>query len=415
VSDEPAVIVVGAGLAGLRCALRLHDAGVPTLVLEAADEVGGRVRTDRFQGFRLDRGFQAFLEAYPEAKQVLDYPALRLRRFSPSALVRYRGRFCRVSDPFRRPWDLFDDLMSPLATLPDKLRVARLSLELSGRSLGDILVGQETSTLEWLTRQGFSPRIIRSLFTPFVGGWCLDGDLRSSSVTFEFVFKMMSLGFTSLPDEGMGAIPGQLAARLPAGAVRRGARAVGIGPGMVRLDSGEMLAAGAIVVACDGPAAARLVPGLTAPRDRSVSCLYFAAERSPVGEPTIVLDGERIGPVNNLCVLSDVAPAYAPPGAALVSAAILGHAELEDDVLRSAAVDQLSAWFGPSVRRWRPLRLYRIRHAVPEEAALSCRRERTPFVAPGLFICGDHCGMVSINGAMASGRLAGDAALASLR
>jgi monoamine oxidase len=41
------VIVVGAGLAGLATAVRLHDRGVPTTVLEARSRVGGRVWSRR--------------------------------------------------------------------------------------------------------------------------------------------------------------------------------------------------------------------------------------------------------------------------------------------------------------------------------------------------------------------------------
>ena len=60
---NPDVIVIGAGLAGLTCARRLQEAGRDCLVLEAADAVGGRIRTERFDGFLLDRGFQVFLTA----------------------------------------------------------------------------------------------------------------------------------------------------------------------------------------------------------------------------------------------------------------------------------------------------------------------------------------------------------------
>ncbi len=70
-SDEP-VVVVGAGLAGLSCAVALHDAGIPVRVFEASDGVGGRVRTDRVDGFTLDRGFQVALTAYPEMHRQLD-------------------------------------------------------------------------------------------------------------------------------------------------------------------------------------------------------------------------------------------------------------------------------------------------------------------------------------------------------
>ena len=61
----PDVLIIGAGLAGLTCARRLHERGLSVQVLEASDRVGGRVRTKTVDGFRLDRGFQVLLTAYP--------------------------------------------------------------------------------------------------------------------------------------------------------------------------------------------------------------------------------------------------------------------------------------------------------------------------------------------------------------
>jgi hypothetical protein len=83
-----------AWLARLRVELSLKGRSV--VVLEASDAVGGRARTDVVDGFRLDRGFQVLLTAYPEAQRTLDLPALGLRAFHPGALVRLGGRFHRV-------------------------------------------------------------------------------------------------------------------------------------------------------------------------------------------------------------------------------------------------------------------------------------------------------------------------------
>ncbi|WP_219412425.1 flavin monoamine oxidase family protein [Pseudonocardia nigra] len=53
------VVVIGAGYAGLSAALSLHEHGVPALVLEAADRVGGRIRTERTSsGVLVDHGGQ---------------------------------------------------------------------------------------------------------------------------------------------------------------------------------------------------------------------------------------------------------------------------------------------------------------------------------------------------------------------
>src|SRR4051812_44688975 len=97
------VVIVGAGLAGLSAARILTDAGREVLVLEASDGVGGRVRTDTVDGFRLDRGFQVALTAYPELQRQFDLDALDLRAFLPGALVWADRRFHAVGDPRRMP------------------------------------------------------------------------------------------------------------------------------------------------------------------------------------------------------------------------------------------------------------------------------------------------------------------------
>ena len=71
------VIIVGAGLAGLACAADLAAAGSSVTVLESADGVGGRMRTDRVNTgrrdrFLLDRGFQVFNTSYPQVQRRLD-------------------------------------------------------------------------------------------------------------------------------------------------------------------------------------------------------------------------------------------------------------------------------------------------------------------------------------------------------
>ena len=72
------VVIVGAGLAGLAAAIDLEALGHDVEIHEASDGAGGRVRTDVVDGYRLDRGFQILLEAYPEAQDLLDYDALAL-------------------------------------------------------------------------------------------------------------------------------------------------------------------------------------------------------------------------------------------------------------------------------------------------------------------------------------------------
>ena len=55
-----------------------------------------------------------------------------------------------------------------------------------------------------------------------------------------------------------------------------------VGKRGVFLESGEKIAARAVVVATEGPEAARLTEQLAAPASRSMTALYFAAERVPI-------------------------------------------------------------------------------------------------------------------------------------
>lgn len=414
------VAVVGAGLAGLCCARELAARGLDVTVLEASDGVGGRVRTDELDGFLLDRGFQVLLTAYPEAARVLDYAALDLRAFAPGARVRVGGRFTQVSDPFRRPAELPATLASPVGSLADKARIGLLRRRVRSGPPERVWERPETTTLTELRHLGFSARIIDTFFRPFLGGVLLDESLGASSRQFDFVFRAFSEGDSVLPMAGIAAIPRQLAAGLQQGVVRLGVRvlAAGVGGGDrngVVLDGGEEVAARAVVVATEGPEAARLA-GLPAPASLGVLAVYFAAERAPLDEPVLLLDGDGGGPVNNACVPSVVAPGYAPPGAALVSVSVLGHDDPGDDARLVPAVrDQLRGWFGLQVDGWRHLRSYRIAHAQPAQPPPALTPpERDVRVRPGLYVCGDHRDNASINGAMASGRRAAEAVAADL-
>ena len=409
------VAVIGAGLAGLACARALHAAGRDVVVLEASDGIGGRVRTDDVEGFQLDRGFQVLFTAYPEVERQLDLDALSLGRFERGAVVRVGGRFHRLADPFRGAGaralgtGALDAIRAPIGSLPDKIRMARLRRELLGKPAADLLRGPDQSTASALRERGFSDSMIDRFFRPLFGGIQLDQSLTTSSRMFDVMFRTLASSDAALPAKGMGAIPAQLAAAIPDSAMRLGCRVGAVEGTTVWLHGGVHLEASCVVVATDGPEAARLL-GLPSVRSKQAACVWYAAPVAPIEGRMIVLDGEASGPVANLAVVSSVAPTYAPEDECLVAAACPGTSSPGIEV---AVRSQMIGWFGPAVERWRHLRTYLIDHAQPDQ--------RPPFhpkqavrLGEGRYVAGDHRDTASIQGALYSGRRCAEAVLADL-
>jgi phytoene dehydrogenase-like protein len=396
------VVIVGAGLAGLTCAQELSRAGVDCRVLEASDGVGGRVRTDELDGYLLDRGFQILLTAYPQVRRRIDLQALDLGYFEPGARVRAHGSFHIMSDPLRRPLQIGRTLAAPVGSPADKARMARLVLDVRRRDVRELLRRPDQSTARRLQRAGFGEEMIERFWRPLFAGIQLDPDLEVSSRRFETILKMIAEGPTALPRRGMGAIPAQIAATLPDGALRLNSPVSEIQGTSAVLESGEWADAAAVVIATDGPAAHRLLgDSVPDPGSRAAGCCWFSASAAPQGGPILRLDGETGGPAKNIVVMSDVSPSYAPPGRCLIAAAVPGPRALLADTPERVR-EQLATLFGSMSSDWELLRVDVIAHGQPLQAPPLNPRRRVS-LGGGVFVCGDHRDTASIQGAMFSG------------
>lgn len=411
------VVIVGGGAAGLVCAQDLNRAGLEVTLVEASDGLGGRVRSDRIDGFTLDRGFQILLTAYPQVKKRLDLPRLGLGHFASGALVRAPSGMARLSDPLRRPGDLLATLRSDVATPADKLRMAALVADVCARPARALLRRPDMSTAERLRRRGFSDGFIEAFWRPLFAGIQLDPGLEVSSRRFDIILRMLALGPTGLPREGIGAVTAQLAEGLrgSAGAVdvRLGSPVATVTPGEVVLASGERLTGRAVVVATDGPSAHRLLGArVPDPGSRAAGACWFSVASAPVRERFLMLDGVSGGPALNAVVISEVQPAYAPAGRGLVVAAVPGPRALSPGI-GAEVTAQLADWLELSPRELEPLRTDVIEHGQPLQTPPLPVRRRVE-LGDGLFVCGDHRDTATLQGAMFSGERTARAVIAHL-
>ena len=401
---------MGGGIAGLTCARELQARGVPFRVLEAARRIGGRIKTDVQDGFRLDRGFQVLQTAYPEARRLLDYDRLDLRPFAPGAMIRVQDRFYTVADPLRQPGTLIKTLVAPIGSLGDRLRLLRLARRVTSGGLDRIFEAPEQTAVALLRSEGFSNHMITRFFKPFFGGVCLDPAIQASSRVLAYVLRMFATGDAALPAKGMEQIPRQLAAGLPDRLLQTGVRARAVRADGVILDDGTTQSARAVVVATEAPETNRLLDRPGKSRSIGETCLYFACDHAAWHPPYLMLNGEETGLINNLVFPSVVSPDYAPPDRSLVGVVVLGIPDLSDNALIAQIKKQLVDWFGAKVASWEHLRTYRIGHALPDQSPPTPNPTRPrAMVAPGIFVCGEHGSLPGIQWAMVSGRRAAQA------
>jgi phytoene dehydrogenase-like protein len=406
VTREPDVdvVVVGAGLAGLAAARRLTGRGRTVVVLEAADGVGGRMRSEHVDGVTVDRGFQLLNPAYPEAARVLDLPALHLRPFDAGVLLAGRDGRHVVADPRRRPGALLSSALHAPGSRLDQARFAAYAARLSVGDGRRILEGPDSAVGEaYAAFGGVTDRVL----APFLSGVLFDDSMTASRRFADLLLRSFVRGTPAVPAYGMQQIPDQLASGLD---VRLGTAVRAVTPTSVTLDD-AVIAARSVVVATDPGTAGRLLPGLEVPVMRSGTTWWHLADApGPAftgGRAILVVDPDRRGPLVNTVAVSNASPAYAVHGRALIASTALGTDVDERDVL-----DHLTLMYAADPTNWDTVAVHRIAATVPATPVGSpVRRAATH---GGVFVAGDHRDTASIQGALVSGRRIADAVLRAL-
>ncbi|MGV9699574.1 NAD(P)/FAD-dependent oxidoreductase [Streptomyces sp. NPDC003470] len=447
---EPAyqadVVVVGAGIAGLAAAHRLTSAGVTTTVLEAAHGVGGRMATEKVDGFRLDRIGQLLSTAYPELRLVPGLDGLALLPFAPGVLLHSEGRHHRagapagtrgargalhtvralagaprsVSAPRRvvpasrvpgRPASAPRPRTgAPLGTAVDQARLGAALTRLASTPVERLLARPELPAAQALAARGLPARTIDGFLRPLLAALLHDPDLTTSSRCADLALRAFASGRPVLPEGGAETVPELLARGLPPGTLHTGVRVTSVATNAVTTAEHGVIRCRAVLVATDARAAAELLPGLRVPDFHPVTVVHHTTDEPPATGASLLLDADRGGPVAHTAVVSHVDPSRAPAGRALVSSTVLGPVPSDVD---AAVRIHLARLYGTPTGRWETLAVHHTADAVPAMRPPHDPHRPVRLLA-GLYVCGDHRDTSTVQGALHSAQRASAAILTDL-
>ncbi|NHA68131.1 NAD(P)/FAD-dependent oxidoreductase [Phycicoccus flavus] len=412
------VVVVGAGLAGLRCADRLAEAGRHVVHVESEGVVGGRQRTDEVDGYLLDRGFQVLNPAYPAVRRFVDVADLALRSFGAGLLVRRETGLATLAHPLRRPGGIAATLRSGLLSPSGLAALGRWAAP-ALTAPRSVVRGPDRPLREGLDAAGVSGPLRTEVVEPFLAGVVAEDRGETSEAYVRLLVRMFALGVPGLPARGIQALPEWIADRSRRRALPPDLRlanpVIGVQAGaepVVVCADGTSLTARAVVVAVGPETVGHLLPDVPAPTTRGLRTWWFAADEAPTDSDLVVVDGRRRGPMVNAAVVSNAVPSYAPPGRHLLEVTtLLGPDDdpSEDDVRRQAG-----EVFGTSTAGWHTIRRDDVWDALPAQPA-PLRVTSPARVAEGVYVAGDHRDTASIQGALVSGQRVAGAVLEALR
>ncbi|KKD08265.1 NAD(P)/FAD-dependent oxidoreductase [Streptomyces sp. WM6386] len=431
---EPAyqadVVIVGAGVAGLSAAHRLTSAGVTTAVLEAAHGVGGRMSTEKVDGFRLDRIGQLLSTAYPELRMTPGLDGLVLRPFAPGVLLHSGGRHHRASAPpgaggARGALHAVRTLASaprpavprsaprgvaPLGSGVDQARLGTALTRIANTPIERLLCRTESPAAQALATRGLPARTIDGFLRPLLAALLCDPELTTSSRCADLALRAFAAGRLCVPEGGAEVLPELLARSLPAGTVHTGVRVTSVSTSSVTTAEHGEFRCRAVLLATDARTAADLLPGLRVPDFHPVTVVHHTTDEPPETGAALLLDADRGGPVAHTAVISQVDPSRAPAGRPLISSTVLGPPPPD---VETAVRMHLSRLYGTSTTRWETLAVHHTPEAVPAMRAPHDLRRPVRLLA-GLYVCGDHRDTSTVQGALHSGHRASTAILTDL-
>jgi len=402
------IVIAGAGISGLSAGFFLKKLGYHNITfIEASDRPGGRMKTEKIDGYSLDYGFHYLLTASPFANLILDYKHLNLKYIKQGALIMKRGKIKKIVDPFKNPILGLNMWFSSLWTWHDKKIIVKRRAELKLTNETSIFEKYEVKTASILRKKRFSNKIIKNFFEPFFSSIFMENELSTSRRVFDYHFKLMAEGEMALPALGIEQIPLQIASKLEKAIFIFNTKALEYKEKVVTLSNGQTIPADIFVIATEQNSLYSTLTKQPLKKDhRSATCLYFSADVKPFTEPMMCLNGNSPKLVSSVNVLTNISEAYAPPGKELIAVSLNGFEKPDNALLEREVKEELELEFGKNVYNWKLIKVYRIDYAIPNlDFVLGKRQIKELRVDKSTYVCGDHLLYGNLNAAVKSGKM----------
>ena len=403
------VIIVGAGFSGLSAAYYLQRKGLNVKVLEVSSQAGGRARSDKMDGFTLDRGVHFYHHSTTELAKIINLSKLELKNSYPGYLLHYQGTFNLFTNPLYQTIDTVSTALAKNASFTDKIRLFGLYAKLKTSTYNKLVKEPDSSTFEYLSKTGFSKKLIDSFFRPMLAANIFDYNLQSSSRFSKVYLKSLFQDHVALPKDGIGKIASSIAAQLDDNTISFKTKVKRITDNGVELINGDFIESKFVVVATNAIDANLMAGEKIMPAECShVSTLYFTTDKAPLSKPVVILNGNNgTTIVNHVFVPSLLHPEYAPKGKHLVAVNVVKEHDLDDEELEVKCLTELSEWFGLKVMDWQHLKTYHIKYAMPFKPILD-EVKFSKKISNTVYACGDSLSVGSMESALRSGRETAD-------
>ena len=395
VNKKTDIVIIGAGIAGLACAMKLKKNNRNFIIIEQSDRVGGRVGSIKENEYIFDLGFQVYNTEYYETNSLLNLKELKLKVFKPGASIYNGRRFEILSDPFRDPSTIFETFFSGMTTFKDKIKILTLKRALSSYCISEDQ-SEDMTTLKYLKSYGFSNKIINGFFKPFFSGIFLENQLETSSKFFKNVFSNFNKGYAAVPVNGMQAIPDQMVKNLNPHNLLLGNKVIEAkNPEKIVLENNEIIEAKYMVLT----GGSNSLVNNHIVEFNSVRTFYFSS-RVKVKHPKYINLFPYDSLINNIAILSSVSENYSPKGNTLFSITII-ESDLSKSELIDIIQDKLSTYYGDEKSNYIFMKEINIKQATIKQKTgyfdLKIEDKKN------ILFAGDYTTYGSIEGAVVSG------------